>query len=85
MATEVAEIDKADKANLTNNADVDKAIATINAKLDDFDKVDEANEIIKAAEADSSDKAIESEEADNVGEVNGAIAVDEAIVANEFD
>ena len=85
MATEVTEIDKAKKADLTNDTDVDKAIATIDAKLDDLDKVDKANEIVKAAEADDSDKAIESKEADNAGEVNKAIAFDEAIVADKFD
>ncbi len=31
MATEVAEIDKANKADLTNDVDVNKAIATVDA------------------------------------------------------
>ncbi len=85
MATEVAEIDKADKANLTDDADLDKAIATIDAKLDDLDEVNDANEIVKAAEADDSNEVIESEEANDDDEVNEAIAVDQAVVADEFD
>ena len=86
MATdEVAEIDEADKANLTDDANVNKAIATVDAKLDDLDEVNEANEIVEAAEADDSDKAIKSKEADDANEVNEAIAVDDAVVADEFD
>jgi len=70
---------------LTDDADVDKAIATVDAKLDDLDEVDEANEIVEAAEANDPDKAIESEVADDANEVNKAITVDEAVVADEFD
>ncbi len=36
MATKAAEIDEADKVDLTNNAD-DKAIATVDAKLENLD------------------------------------------------
>ncbi len=85
MATEVAEIDEANKADLTDDADVDKAIATVDAKLDNLDEVDKANEIVKAAEADDSDEAIKSKEDDDADEVNEAIAVGEAVVADEFD
>ena len=54
------EIEKANKADLTDDADVaDKAVATVDIKLDNLDKVNEANEIVKAAEVDNSDKAIE--------------------------
>ena len=76
MATEAAEIDEADKVDLTYDADVDKAIATIDTKLENLGEVDEANEIVKAAEADDSDEVIKSEEADNADEINEAIAVD---------
>ncbi len=44
---------------MTNDADVaDKAIATVDIKLVDLDEVNEANEIIKAAEVDDSGKAM---------------------------
>ena len=81
-----AEIDKANEANLTNDADVaDKAIATVDARLGDLDKVDEANAIVKEAEANNSNEAIESDEADDADEVNEDIALDEAIVPVKFD
>ena len=52
-------------------------------KLDDLDKVDEANEIIEAAEVDDSDEAIESEDANEIKE---AIALDdEAVDADELE
>ncbi len=61
---------------MTNDADAtDKVIETVDFKLDNLDKVDEANEIVEAAEVDYSDKAIES---DNTDEVKEAIAHDEA-------
>ena len=82
MATEAAEIDEADKVDLTNDADVDKAIATVDTKLENLDEVDEANEIVKAAEADDSNEVIKSEEAVNANEITEAIAVD---LLNESD
>jgi len=52
-------------------------------KLDDLDEVDEANEIVKAAEVDDSDEAFESEDAN---EVKVAIALDdEAVDADELE
>ena len=95
---EVTEINKADEANLTDDADAaDKAIATVDIKFDDLDEVDEANEIVEAAEVNDSDEVIESNEADEIKE---AIALDNevvdagdretnkadpSVVANEFD
>ena len=77
------EIEKANKADLTDDADVaDKAVATVDIKLDNLDKVNEANEIVKAAEVDNSDKAIES---DNANEVKEAIALDKANDVDEFE
>jgi hypothetical protein len=71
---------------LTDNADVaDKAIATIDTRRGDLDEVNEANEIVKEAEANDSNEAIESDEANDANEVNEAIALDEAIVAVKFD
>ena len=78
----ITEIDKADKTNLTNDADAtNKAITTFDIKLDNLDEVDEANEIVEAAEVDDSDKAIES---DNSNEVKEAIALDKANDVDEF-
>jgi hypothetical protein len=66
-------------------------------KLDDLDEVNEANEIIEAAEVNNPDKAIESKDADEVKEAialdDEAIDADEletnkadtSVVANEFD
>ena len=60
-----AEIDEADKANfLTDDADAN------------LDEVNEADDIVKTAEADNSDEAIESDEADDANKVNKAIALD---------
>ncbi len=84
---------------MTDIAEVaDKAIATVDAKLDDLDEVDKANEIPKAAEANNSDeaddsdevneaialdKALEADKANEANEVNKAVAADEADKANE--
>ncbi len=52
-------------------------------KLDNLDEVDEANEIIEAAEVNNSDEAIESEDANEIKE---AIALDdEAVDADELE
>ncbi len=82
---EVTKIDEADEADLTDNSNVadKKAIATVDIMLDNLDEVDEAkNEIVEAAEVDDSNKAIES---DNADEVKEAIALDEAIDADELE
>ncbi len=72
---EVTEIDEADEADLTNDADVaNKAIATVDIKLDDLDEVNK--------EVDNSNKAIESDDTDEVKE---AIALDEDVDANELE
>jgi hypothetical protein len=67
------------RSDLTDDA------ATVDARLGDLDKVDEANVIIKEAEANDSNEAIESDKADDADEVNEAIALDEAIVPVKLD
>ncbi len=57
----------------------DKAIAIVDAKLDNLDEVNNANEIVEAAEANNSDKA------DDADEVNEAIALDKAVEADKAD
>ena len=79
----ITKIDEADETNLTDDADAtDKAITTFDIKLGNLDEVDEANEIVEAAEVDDSDKAIES---DNANEVKEAIALDKANDVDEFE
>jgi hypothetical protein len=52
-----------------------------NAELDNLDKTDKANEIVKAAEADKADKANEYDHANKASEVNEATALDEVVDA----
>jgi hypothetical protein len=73
------------KARVADEAEIDKAADFLTDDADaNIDEVDEANDIVKTAEANNSNEAIKSDEADDANKVNKAIALDEFDLIDEI-
>ena len=65
------------KARVADEAEIDKTADFLTDDADvNLDEFDEADDIVKTAQADNSDEAIESDEADDANKVNEAIALE---------